>query len=885
MAFLAKLADWRRRDQLSGELDEELNFHRAQLERDGGAGHARRRLGNLTRLKEETRDMWSIPWLDQLQQDARYALRGLRRSPGFAATVIVTLALGIGANAAMFGVVDRLMFRPFAYLKDPDTVHRVYLRWHDRGTVRTDNWMEYTRFLDLQKWSSAFSQYAAFADRNDAVGVGDAARERPVAVVNASFFDFFDAPPALGRYFTASEDSLPRGADVVVLGNAFWQSEYGSRNVLGTVLQVGDMHLTIIGVTPRGFAGVAEGEAPAVYLPITTYAGSRRGNQGTTYYRTYNWGWMDFMVRRRPGVTVTQASADLSQAYVRSWNAEAATDHIAPASVAKPEAIAGALKEAAGPDPGLEARTALWVSGVALIVLLIACANVANLFLARALKRQREMAVRLALGVSRGRLLRQMLTESLLLAFIGAIAGVLVAQWGGAGIRGLLISKEGASLAVIADWRTLGIVAGAAVVAGVLTGLAPALITRRELATALKAGTREGTYQRSRLRTGLLVAQGALSVLLLVGAGLFVRSLERVKAMRMGYDADPVLFVERNNRGVNLDDSALVRLNLSLLDAAQRLPGTEHAALNTTLPFWSTSSTSLFITGIDSVRRLGRFTFQQATTDYFRVMGTQILRGRGFTPEDRASAPRVMVVSDGMARRLWPGKDALGQCVRVRADTMPCTTVVGIAENIVERDLTGTDRFNYYMPLEQDHLDFADGLLLKMRGDARAQQEAVRGALQKLMPGASYVTVQSFGDVVDGQRRSWRMGATLFVAFGLLALIVAAIGIYGVIGYNVAQRMHELGVRIALGAQSGDVVKLVLGQGMSFALTGIGVGLILALVVARFVEPLLFHESAKDPAVYAGVGLVLLAVAMLACALPALRATRADPNAALRGDS
>src|SRR5688572_30282540 len=600
--------------------------------------------------------MTSLPQLlDELRHDVRYAFRALRKSRGFAATVIVTLGLGIGANAAMFGIVDRLMFRPYAYLRDPSTVNRVYLRATYRGTTTTSWHTEYARYLDLKRWSRSFDEWSGFATRPMAVGVGDASRERQVAAVNATFFKFFDAPPALGRYFVAAEDTTPRGADVAVLGYGFWKSELGGRNVLGEVLQVGNIPATIVGVVPEGFAGVDDANPPAVYIPITTYAGSQPTERtNPKYYTRYNWGWLEIMVRRKPGVTVEQASRDLSQAYVRSWNAEREIEPTTtPAEIAKPNAIAGAMKLGAGPDPGLEARTALWVTGVAAIVLLIACANVANLFLARALRRQREIAVRLALGVSRRRLMMQTLTESLVLSLIGSAAGLLVAQWGGLAIRRLLISSEGASLDVMTDWRTLGVAAGAAMAAGVLTGIAPAVLSGRgDLARSLKAGPREGTYHRSRTRVALLVLQGALSVVLLVGAGLFVRSLGNVRAMQMGYDAEPVLLVTRNMRGMELSDSVRAQLGRTLLATAQEIPGVESAAWVSSVPFWSTSSTGLYVPGIDSVRKLGRFTYQTATTDYFPTMGTRILRGRGFTEADRANAPKISVVSESMAKVL-----------------------------------------------------------------------------------------------------------------------------------------------------------------------------------------------------------------------------------------
>jgi predicted permease len=892
--WLTRLRDWLRRDRLDRELVEELRFHREQLEREARsagtpseavADAARRRLGNQTIIREEARERWSWPWLDHFQQDVRYALRGLRRSPGFAATVIITLGLGIGANAAMFGVIDRLMFRPFPYLRDPDTVHRVYLQTTDRGRERTFSSYEYTRFLDLKQGTSSFSQYAGISQGNMAVGTGDAARERQVARVSASFFDFFDAPPALGRYFGAAEDSTPEGAPVVVLSHALWETEFGSENVIGRTLQVGNVSSTIIGVAPPGLTGV-EGQPAALFMPITTYAASAGGpDDRRTYYTQYHWGWMRVMVRRKPGVSVAAASADLSNAYLRSWNAERALDpDLTPAELARPRAVAAALKTAAGPQAGPEARVVLWVMGVAVIVLLIACANVANLMLARALRRRRETAVRLALGVSRTRLMAQALTESLLLALLGCVAGVIIAQWGTGVLRRLFL-PAGSGLEVLTDWRTLLVASGFAIAAGVLTALGPFLAgDRPDLAGSLKAGAREGGTHRTRARSALLILQGALSVLLLVGAGLFVRSLDHVRSMRLGYDADPVLFASRNLRGMQLSDSAQVELGRRLLETARALPGVEHATWVSSIPFWSTSNVDLYVPGIDSVQRLGRFSYQTATPGYFDAMGTRILRGRPFTTEDRAGSQPVAVVSEAMGTVLWPGGDPIGKCMRISSDTMPCTMVIGVAEDAVQNSLTDDQRLRYYLPLEQFRPVRGFALLLRMRGSAAAQVEAVRKALQPVMPGQSYITVRPLNELVDAQRRSWQIGATMFAAFGVLALLVAAVGLYGVITYNVAQRMHELGVRIALGAQAKDVVRLVVGQGVRFALIGVTLGLALALIGARWIQPLLFRQSARDPGTYATVAALLLAVALLASALPALRATRADPNAALRGE-
>ena len=537
---------------------------------------------------------------DDLGQDLRYAFRGLRKSPGFAAAVIVTLAFGIGANAAMFGVVDRLMFRPFPYLKDPAHTHRIYLRQTFRGTTATSaGGIQYTRYTDIKNSTKSFTHYAAFTTPSLAVGVGDAAKERRVAAVSASFWDFFAARPAIGRFFTtAAEDTTPRGADVVVLGHAFWQSEFGGdRGVIGRRLQVNNVSAEIIGVAPEGFVGVNDNDPPALYLPITTYRGatvSPTDTDPTNWYMKYNNGWVSILVRRKPSVSIEQASADVTQAYRASYLKEVsmarAGSNPTPIDSYRPIGIVSAMKTGAGPDPSLEARTALWVTGVAAIVLLIACANVANLFLARALRRRREIAVRLALGVTRQRLVQQTLTESLVLSLIGSGAGLVVAYWGGAGIRRLLISNQNAPLEVFTDWRTLGVAVGAALIAAVLTGIVPSLVSiRGDVAKTLKAGSREGAYQRSRARSTLLVLQGALSVVLLVGAGLFVKSLNNVKSMRIGYEADPVLYVSRNMRGMPLDSASRVALRNQLVQRARTIPGVASAAWIATPPTRATS--------------------------------------------------------------------------------------------------------------------------------------------------------------------------------------------------------------------------------------------------------------------------------------------------------
>jgi putative ABC transport system permease protein len=827
-----------------------------------------------------------MAFLDILRQDVRYALRGIRRSPVFTITVIATLGLGLGANAAMFNVVDRLMFRPLAYLRDPDSVHRIYWQTDNRGTTNTQLTTYYTRYLDLKRWTRSFDALAAFSERDIAVGDGELARERRVGAVSASFFSFFDARPALGRFFTPQEDTPPRGADVAVISHAMWQSDFGGRDVRGESLRVGNVRATIIGVAPQGFDGVNDANPPVVYLPITTFAGSGGTDDSKTYFTKYNWGWVNVIVRRAPSVTIAQATADATQAFRRSYLAgRAAEPSTPPPEATRPRVVVSAVRPGAGPDPALEARTALWVSIVAVVVLVIAVANVANLFVARGIRRRRETTVRLALGVSRSRLIGQAVTESLVLSLLGALTALVVAQWAGAAIRRLLIDRAAPSPSVFTDWRTLGATVALAIVVGVLVGAIPTLSADRgDLAHTLRGGARGGVSEKARLRGVLLVMQAALSVALLIGAALFVRSLGAVKSMRIGYDADRVLLVNRVIQGASFNDSTQRVLRTRLLETAQALPGVEAAAWVSSAPFVSTSNTTLYVVGIDSVARLGTFTYQATTPDYFRAMSTRILRGRSLSAEDRAGAPNVAVVSESMARVLWPGQDALGKCFRIRADTAPCTTVVGIAEDMVQRDLAGTQRFHYYLSADQFTRTWGNGLVLRMRGNPAVAAEPVRRALQRVVPPPSYVMVQPLGDIVAGAQRAWRLGATMFVAFGLLALVVAAVGLYGMIGFNVAQRMHELGVRVALGAQRGNVVALVVRQSVAFALAGGMLGVLVAFIGGRWIEPLLFRQSATSPAIYAAVTVTMCAVALAASVVPAWRAARADPIVALRSD-
>jgi predicted permease len=896
--FIGRLMAWRRRRELDRELAADLEAHlellARDLEREGlppaeARAAARRQVGNLTRLREESRDAWGFPALDAFLQDVRYAARGLLQAPAFTTAVIVTLALGIGANTAMFGVIDRVMLRPFPYLRAPGEVHRVYLQITYQGRASTNTTFPYLRYLDLRRATQGIADFAAVSEWRFAVGTGDASRVKKVAGVSASFFGFFDATPVRGRYFAADEDETPAGTRVAVISHPMWVSEFAGADVIGQSLKVGMLDYTIIGVAPPGFVGTVVGAVPDIFVPITTIPANLGAWSEQSYLRDYNWDWTEVLIRREPRADARAVSAALTDAYIRSRAAARVLNpRVLPDSIAHPRAIAGPVKTAAGPDAGHESRVLLWVLGVTAIVLLIACANVANLMLARVIRRRREIAVRLALGVSRGRLAGQFVTEALLLALIGGAAGMMLAQWGGVAIRQMLL-PEGSPFRLSEDWRTLSVALACAVGAALLTAVWPALLAvRSDLAATLKAGVREGTFHRSRTRTTLLVLQAALSSLLLVGAGLFVRSFANARAVPLGYDARPVVEAIADFRGYPMDSVTSAAVRRRLLAAAQAIPGVQYAArVNSRL--FGTNTASLRVAGIDSVEALGRFNFQVASPDYFRVMQIPILRGRALTDADRENAPLVAVVSEAMAKALWPGRDPLGQCIRVGivipAATAECTSVVGVAGNTAQQDIADDPRFMYYLPVDQVAPGQLSTMLLRLSTpDVRGEMDRIRRELTRAMPGDGFVVMRPLQEVVDDESRSWRLGATLFVAFGGLALAVALVGLYGVVSYTVTQRMHELGVRVALGARAGDIVRLVVGQGFRLAAIGVVGGLALALAASAWVQPLLFRESARDPVTYAAVGAAMLLAAVAASAIPARRAVRADPNVALRSD-
>ncbi|MEO5800368.1 MAG: ADOP family duplicated permease [Gemmatimonadales bacterium] len=864
------------------------------MSRDEATREAHRRFGDVERTRrglqqidrERVTQERRAQWWSGLSQDLRYALRGLRLSPGFTLGVMLTLGLGIGANATMFSIIDPLLFRTPAHLANPQRTNRVYVAALDNGKEYFRSSFSYKQFLDFTSHTTSFTHFVAYWSPSMAIGNGIEARESRVTGVSAAFWQLFPVVPEVGRLFNSDEDRVPAGEPVVVLSWPFWQSEFGgARDAIGKHLRIGKFDYTIIGVAPRDLLGFQLGRSIG-FIPITSVAANTFEERpvGRRYYDSYSMNWITIAAERKVGVSEAAATADLQRAVVQSYQQRLdAEPRSTPLATLQPRAMLTPVQAEAGPNRSTSTKVGTWLVGVALLVLLIACANVGNLLLARALRRRREIALRLALGVTRGRLLAQLLTESLLLAFLGAALGLGIAATGGTVLSDSLMPDAKATGGIV-DARMLIFAGCTMLFAALLCGIAPAaMVLRANLAGALKSGAREGGYHRSRLRVTLLVLQGALSVLLLVGAGLFVSSLRQVRAQPLGYDAEHVSYVEQNMRGTKLSDDERYLLLDRLLARAEQLPGVVAASRTTSVPFHTDWEEDIFVPGVDSISKRGSFVLQAVSGGYFKTMGTRVIRGRELTDADRAGTEKVIVVSQSMARIIWGEAPALGKCVKLRADSLPCYTVVGVAEDIKRGSLSDDPGLMYYVPISQ-FPSGAFGIFVRTRAPAVEVNNTLRRALQPEMPGSAYITVDPLPDLIAPEMRSWQLGATMFTVFGGLALIVASIGLYSVVAYTVTQRRQEMGVRVALGASARSVLQLIVGDALRMMLLAVGIGLAAALLTGRWVAPLLFQTSPRDPVVLSGVVVTLLLVGVGASLLPAWRAATTDPVTALRSE-
>jgi len=816
--------------------------------------------------------------MNTLVQDLRYSIRTLAKSPGFTAIAILTLALGIGANTALFSVVNGVLLSPLPY-PQPDRLVSLYSRTPDFSHSS----ISYPNFLDWQRQNNSFTQLAAFrGDSFNMTGAGEPERLE-TRMVSADLFSILGVHALIGRTFTAQDDHAG-AAPVVILSNAFWQQRFGANpRILGRSISLNGTPYTIIGVLPANFYFWGNHfSSSKIYVPLGQWTDS------TFLDRRVGMG-MDAVGRLKPGITVAQARADmagvaqnLARAYPEANKNSGIT--IIP------------LKQ----DMVGDVAPLLYVLLAAVgFVLFIACVNIANLLLARSTGRSREFAIRAALGASRARMVRQLLTESVLLAFTGGLLGLLLAAWGtraGIAILPQALPRAGN---VRLDARVLLFTLGVSVFAGILFGLAPALKTsQRNLTETLKEGGRGSSGARHRLQGIFVIAETALALILLVGAGLMIRSLVQLWKVNPGFNPHNLLtFSVALPPGMPSAPPEQVRNGMNQLTAAlEAIPGVRFASgtigsspmmgSDTEIPFWIEGRPKP-----PSFNQMSAALLYFVQPDYLKVMQTPLLRGRFLTAQDDIHSAPVLVIDEDFARKFFPNENPLGKRVNFTILNVQAE-IIGVVGHVKQWGLDENAKSpvlaQAYFPIVQVPDKFLPllsqglGVFMRTQGSPETLLPAIRHTISSINNQQVLFGVETMPDIVADSVAPRRFGMILLGVFAALALILSCVGIYGVISYLVGQRTHEIGVRIALGAQRSDVLRLILGEGARMALIGVAIGIAAALGLTRLMASQLFGVTAHDPLTFAGVAIVLMLVAVAACYIPARRAMRVDPIVALR---
>jgi putative ABC transport system permease protein len=810
--------------------------------------------------------------MESILQDIRYALRILRRSHGFTIVAVLALALGIGATTAIFSVVDAVILKPLPY-RDPGQLVQLWMRFTNIGIPNDQNWVSAPEFMDLQQ-NNSFSQIAAIDDQSYNINISGAPERIEAAVVSASFFPLLGVQAQLGRVFLPEEGRAGH-QQVVLLSDGLWRRRFGAdRGVLGRKLVMNGQSREIVGVLPPGFQMPRDAEVwtPLVFA-AADLAPDNRGSHG-----------LRAIARIKPGLTFAQARADMAAVSSRIIEQN-------PTYPYKDYNFAVILVPLLEQQIG-DIKMALWVMmGAVSLVLLIACGNVANLLLARASARQREIAVRQALGVGRWRLTRQLLTESVLLALAGGAAGLALAF----GALRLLVAATATSFPRVAETHldpgVLMFTLLVSLATGILFGLAPAFqAARHDTHDTLKEGGRGIVGGASQgLRSALVVGELALSLALLAGSGLLIRSFLRLQQVDAGFRADGVLTMR-----VSLPEQKYAKPEQTrafyreLLDRVRQLPGVDAAGAANGLPLGGTGwsgTTTIDTQAVPEKDRSPETDQRPVTAGYFEAMGIPLVRGRYFDRRDIETAAPVAIVDETLARTYWPGEDAIGKRITQgdRESSAPWRVVVGVVRHVRYRTLESPSRVEFYWPYPQT--DFALGsmsLAIHTGADPRMLANAVQKQVSALDPDQPVYRIRTMQELMAESVARRRLSMFLLAIFAGVALLLAAVGIYGVMSYTVAQRAHEMGIRMALGARGKNILWLVLGQSLWLTGAGLLIGLAGSLLLTRLLATLLFDVKASDPFTYLFVALFLAAVAQVASFLPAWRATTIDPVTALR---
>jgi putative ABC transport system permease protein len=803
--------------------------------------------------------------METLLKDLRYAMRMLVRKPGFTAVAVLTLALGIGANTAIFSVVNGVLLRPLPYL-DSNRIVTFHQSNPKGGIARED--VSPANFLDWRDRSRSYSEVAAA----EPFGMSLTGAEEPEAWrvwrVTTGFFEILGVNALYGRTFLR-EEYQPGNQRAVIVGHRFWQRRFGADpNLVGQTLTLNGQPHTVVGIMPPGFEYPSERD---IWTPKVMREEDRQV-RGTSYLKVLG--------RLKPGVTVEQAQAEMNTVASRLAQEYPQTNaEVGAVVVTLPEQLVGHVRPA----------LLMLLCAVALM-LLIACANVANLLLARASTRRKEFAIRAALGARRSRLTMQLLTESALLAMLGGVGGVWLASWGIDAIIALSPVNLPRVGEIGIDLRVLLFALGVSALTALIFGLAPTVqFSRTDLQEFLKEGGRTMStgFARARLRNLLVVLEVALALMLLIGAGLLARSFVRLSQIDPGFTADKALALEVHVWGRARTPEQRAAFFEQSLQGISALPGVEAAGAVSALPFHdhSIDLKSEFTIEGRAAPAAGQEPIAYATvatTDYFRAMGIPLRRGRLFTPFDNRDAPPVVMVGETMAERFWPGEDPVGRKITVRfLGEQKTREIVGVIGDVRHTGLDSEPRPELFLP----HLQEPYGsmtYIVRTGGDPLTLLPAVKRevwAVSRTQPFSSVATMEQLVSRSLGERR---FSLLFLLTFAAIALALAGVGIYGLISFNTSQRTHEIGVRMALGAERRDIFKLVIGQGLALTLIGVGLGLLAAFALTRYLASLLYGVTATDPLTFAAVSLLLISVALAACYLPARRAVKVDPMEALR---